>query len=96
MVTYEDGDSVYMLMSVVTGGELWNIIHKEDDEGDWTSGIPEEQAKFYALIIADSLTYIHYQRVVYRDMKPENVLIDSEGYQIIVDFGFAKHCPDKT
>lgn len=94
--SYEDEDSVYMLMSVVTGGELWNVIHKEDDEGDWTSGIPEEQAKFYALIIADTLTYIHYQRVVYRDMKPENVLIDSEGYPIIVDFGFAKHCPDKT
>jgi hypothetical protein len=94
--SYEDEDSVYMLMSVVTGGELWNVIHTEDDEGNWHSGIPEEQAKFYALVIADTLTYIHYQSVVYRDMKPENVLIDSEGYPIIVDFGFAKHCPDKT
>ena len=93
---YQDDDNIYMLMNVIRGGELWSVIHKEGDDGEWVSGMSEQQAKFYALVIADTLSSIHRQNVVYRDLKPENVLIDEEGYPILVDFGFAKHCPDKT
>jgi protein kinase A len=94
--TYEDVDSIYMLMGLIGGGELWNVIHKEEADGNWVSGISEDHAKFYTLIVADTLAYMHSQQYVYRDLKPENVMIDAEGYPIIVDFGFAKYCPDKT
>jgi serine/threonine protein kinase len=94
--SYETDESIYMLMEVVKGGELWSVIHQEDDDGNWTSGISEAQSKFYTLILADTLAYMHRQKFIFRDLKPENVLIDREGYPIIVDFGFAKLCTEKT
>ena len=93
---FDRDDSMYMLMNLASGGELWDVIHKENADGSWTSGIPEQQARFYAFLLADTLAYIHSKKYVYRDLKPENVLIDSDGYPILIDFGFAKHCPEKT
>lgn len=85
-----------MLMRLVPYGELWDRMHIEDDKGSWSSGLPEDHAKFYAMSIADTLNFIHSRGVIYRDLKPENVLIDVDGYPVIVDFGFAKFCSDKT
>ena len=97
VTTYQDENSIYMLLGLIKGGELWNVVHQEDPEtGDWHSGISEEHAKFYGLIVADTLAYMHRQNYVYRDLKPENVMIDEDGYPIIVDFGFAKYVKDKT
>jgi serine/threonine protein kinase len=50
----------------------------------------DEQAKFYALVLADTLAYLHSKLCVYRDLKPENVLLNEYGYPILVDFGYAK------
>mmetsp|Transcript_31324 Transcript_31324/g.75754 ORF Transcript_31324/g.75754 Transcript_31324/m.75754 type:complete len:1421 (-) Transcript_31324:82-4344(-) len=94
VTTYEDKNSLYMLMGLVPGGELWDIIYKEDADGNWHNGIPENDAKYYAMILADTLGYIHSQKYVYRDFKPENIMIDPEGQPVLVDFGFAKLCPD--
>jgi hypothetical protein len=89
--SYEDDENMYMLMGVVVGCELWEIIHKEDEEtGDWISGISEESAKFYALCIADALAYIHGQKYIWRDLKPENVMVGSDGYPVLCDFGLCK------
>ncbi len=56
------------------------------------SRVPFICARFYAGCVIDALSYLHRvpQRIVYRDVKPENLLIDSEGYLKLVDFGFAK------
>jgi protein kinase A len=93
---YETDDQLMMLTEAVKGGELWSRIHREDDDGNWESGMPEADAKFYALVIADTVAYMHRQKIIFRDLKPENVLIDAEGYPTLCDFGFAKYCPDKT
>ena len=87
---YEDTDHLYILMNLVHGGELFDVIHTENDDGTWSSGLPESDAKFYAMVVADTLDYIHRKQYVYRDLKPENVLIDKDGYPIICDFGFGK------
>ena len=80
-----------MLMGLIPGGELWDVIHKEQEDGEWKSGISDEKAvAFYALGIADTLGHLHSKGVAFRDLKPENVMIDAEGYPIIIDFGFAK------
>jgi CRP-like cAMP-binding protein len=86
----------YMLMTLCTGGELWNVIHKFHNDGTWESGVKEADAKFYALIIADTVAYMHRKNVLFRDLKPENVLIDEDGYPNIIDFGFAKITTEKT
>lgn len=87
---YEDPDHLYIMMGLVHGGELFDVIHTEQEDGTWTSGVPESDAKFYAMVIADTLDYIHRKQFVFRDLKPENVLIDKDGYPIICDFGFGK------
>lgn len=93
---YETEDQLMMLTESVKGGELWSRIHQEDDEGNWTSGMGEADANFYSLVVADTLAYMHRQKIIFRDLKPENVLIDEQGYPRLCDFGFAKYCPDKT
>jgi len=92
--SYEDEHESLMLMTIVEGGELWNVIHRERDDGEWESGISESHARFYSLVVAEALAYMHRRSVVFRDLKPENVLIDRDGYPNIIDFGFAKVVPE--
>ena len=58
--------------------------------------IPADEARFYAACVLDAFDYLHGLHIIYRDLKPENLLIDAEGYLKLVDFGFAKFCPDRT
>ena len=53
-------------------------------------GMTEDLAKFYVASIVLALEYLHNNRTVYRDLKPENVFIDESGYVKLGDFGFAK------
>jgi len=99
--SYETEESKDMLLGLIPGGELWDTIHKEDEEtGEWYSGLCEGHARFYAMVVADTLEYLHSESFVFRDLKPENIMIDGWGYPIIVDFGFCKRLPkgrsDKT
>lgn len=91
--TYEDESFIYMLMGLIPGGELWSRIHVEDAEGNWTSGMSEQHAKFYTYLVADALGFMHSHGIVFRDLKPENIMLDDDGYPVIVDFGFAKLVP---
>ena len=94
--SFEDPDNIYLIMSLIRGVELWNCIHREQDDGRWTSGLQEDHCKFYALLIADTLNYMHRQKFCHRDIKPENVMIDHTGYPVLVDFGFAKELPSEN
>ena len=53
-------------------------------------GLPEDIARFYIASIVLALEYLHDHNIVYRDLKPENVFIDQQGYPKLGDFGFAK------
>ena len=50
----------------------------------------ENRARFYAAEIALGLHYLHSQVIVYRDLKPENLLLDADGHIKITDFGLSK------
>jgi protein kinase A len=57
---------------------------------------PNPVAKFYAAEVTLALEYLHAQHIIYRDLKPENLLLDRHGHLKITDFGFAKEVPDIT
>jgi len=89
--SFQDTNFLYLLLPFVSGGELFNIVHTEQRDG-----LDNNSSQFYAACILEALGYIHARNIVYRDMKPENALIDKDGYCIMVDFGFAKIVVDKT
>jgi cGMP-dependent protein kinase 2 len=68
--------------------------HQLNHRPDGVQGMDEELARFYVACIALALDYLHGERIVYRDLKPENVFIDASGYIKLGDFGFAKALTD--
>jgi protein kinase A len=58
--------------------------------------MPLDMVKYNIACLLISIEYLHSNNIVYRDLKPENVLIDGQGYCVLVDMGFAKYITDKT
>ena len=69
-------------MEYVNGGDLFFHIRK-------AKYFPPERAKFYAAELLLAIEFMHQNGVIYRDLNPENVLIDSEGHIKIIDFGLS-------
>uniref|UniRef100_A0A1B6DJA4 Protein kinase domain-containing protein n=1 Tax=Clastoptera arizonana TaxID=38151 RepID=A0A1B6DJA4_9HEMI len=86
---YRDKCNLYMLFDYVCGGELFSYLR---NAGRFTSST----GNFYTTEIVIALEYLHSQSVVYRDLKPENLLLDRDGHLKITDFGFAKILHDRT
>ena len=61
-------------------------IADEDED----RGIPERQARFYMAEICLALGFLHSLEIMYRDMKPENVMIALDGHVKLIDFGLSK------
>ncbi|KAI8053666.1 camp-dependent protein kinase 1 [Gilbertella persicaria] len=87
--TFQDDINLYMVMDYVPGGELFSVLRKNQR-------FPDHVAKFYAAEVVLAIEYFHSKNIIYRDLKPENLLLDSQGHIKITDFGFAKHVPDVT
>lgn len=85
IASFADRDFLYLLLDYVPGGELFSYLRK-------FRRFDEPTARFYAAEIVLVLEFLHEQQdgVAYRDLKPENLLLDGEGHIKLVDFGFAK------
>jgi CRP-like cAMP-binding protein len=78
--TFQDDNRLYMITSVLQGGELESIIPQ--------GGLSERDARFYAAGILEGLSYMHRRHILHRDVKPDNTLINAKGYPVLIDLGF--------
>ncbi|EQC32974.1 AGC protein kinase [Saprolegnia diclina VS20] len=93
--TFADRDQLYMVLELVQGGELWSLLYEKSfylPKGS-TGGFDVPTARFYAATVVEVFRYLQTINVAYRDLKPENLMLDDKGYLKMVDFGFAKHIP---
>ncbi|KAJ2952804.1 hypothetical protein O0L34_g7163 [Tuta absoluta] len=81
--TFKDNKYIYFLMEPVLGGDVWTILQKQ-------RFFQEHVARFMAACVVEAFQYLHSKDIVYRDLKPENLMLDKNGYIKLVDFGFAK------
>ena len=80
---FQTQEKLYIVLEYCSGGELFFHLSR-------FRKFPEHVARFYAAELALAIEFLHGQGVIYRDMKPENVLLDSEGHVKLGDFGLAK------
>lgn len=85
ITTFRDDDRLYMLLDYCPGGEVFTHLRR-------TRRFGESTARFYAAEIVLVLEFLHeVEGIAYRDLKPENLLLDAQGHIKLVDFGFAKN-----
>ncbi len=82
-------DELCFLLEPCLGGELYSVMKQ-------FKFLAEPTARFYAAQVVLALEHIHSKHYVYRDLKLENLVLDSFGYLKIIDFGFVKKVTSKT
>ncbi|KAI9314379.1 kinase-like domain-containing protein [Dichotomocladium elegans] len=87
--TFQDDTHLFLVMEYIQGGELFRILRQQ-------KRFSESTTQFYAAEVILALEYLHDRDIAYRDIKPENILLDADGHIKLVDFGFAKMVPDLT
>lgn len=85
---FQDQEKLYLILEYAQGGELFTRMLTE-------GMFPEETAAFYMAEMILALNHLHNTvGVVYRDLKPENCLLDAEGHLLLTDFGLSKVAVD--
>ncbi|CAD8100205.1 unnamed protein product [Paramecium sonneborni] len=85
----QDERYLYFVLEYIQGGELFTYLRN-------AGTIEDDEAQFYSAQIVLMFEYLHSKTIVYRDLKPENLLIQQNGYLKLTDFGFAKVVEDHT
>jgi len=85
--TLQDPQCIYLVMEHLPGGDLFEYMTK-------CGALPESAAQFYIANVLCALEHLHDHQIIYRDLKPENLVLDQNGYLKLIDFGFAKKLED--
>ncbi len=87
---FQDHEKLYLILEYAQGGELFTHLAQE-------RMFTEEVASFYMAEMVLALEHLHRNLgVVYRDLKPENCLLDAEGHLLLTDFGLSKVAVDEN
>lgn len=80
---FQTETKVYLGLEYASGGEMFYHLQNRGT-------IPIDEVRLYAAELSLALNYLHNLHIIYRDLKPENVLLDSQGHIKLTDFGLAK------
>uniref|UniRef100_A0A1I8EZT7 non-specific serine/threonine protein kinase n=1 Tax=Wuchereria bancrofti TaxID=6293 RepID=A0A1I8EZT7_WUCBA len=86
---FQTEGKLYLILDFLPGGDLFNRLSKE-------IMFTEDDVKFYLAEIALALGHLHSLGIAYRDLKPENVLLDVDGHINLTDFGLSKESVEKN
>ena len=87
--TFKDSRCLYFLTEYVEGPELFNVLAER-------VRLSEAEVRFYSGCLLLALEHLHKHNILYRDLKPDNVLLDQRGYPKLIDFGLAKRDSERT
>lgn len=79
----QDNKYIYFILELLQGGELFTHLRSRGK-------LSEQTARFYAATVVYAFSTLHAKKIAYRDLKPENLVMDTTGYIKLVDFGLAK------
>ncbi len=82
--TFRDATNIYLILEYQPA-DLFSLLNQMKGHV-----MPDQDARFLTAVLVAALENMHEMGVVYRDLKPQNVLIDDTGYPMLTDFGFSK------
>lgn len=87
LATMQDEDSIYLIMEYISGGEIFSHLRQRNT-------FDLDTARYYVAQLITAISKLHSEGIAYRDIKPENLLLDKSGQLKMTDFGFAKKIDD--
>lgn len=85
---FQDKQHYFMALEYCPGGELFKHIK---DPRTSMPRLSMKAVKFYSACILNSLEFLHKHRIIYKDLKPENIVISKDGFPKLTDFGLCIH-----
>lgn len=82
--TFRTEQEYFIVMELLSGGEVHQHLKK-------AGRFSHAHVKFYCSEVCLALEYLHKKNIIYRDLKPENLVINSDGHTVLTDMGLAKH-----
>ena len=83
---FEENNRYYLVMDYIHGRNLAQVLEEEGP-----NGLPEPRVRSWASQLCEVLSYLHHQTIIFRDLKPANVMIGPDDRVKLIDFGIARH-----
>ncbi|EIN10012.1 kinase-like protein [Punctularia strigosozonata HHB-11173 SS5] len=85
---FQDDENCFFVLDLMLGGDLRFHLERKGP-------FPEEVVRFWVAELSQALEYLHRQRIMHRDIKPDNILLDAAGHAHFTDFNIAIHYSEK-